>query len=199
MPSLWISSFNKGKLKEFVSLFKELDFEVKSASDLDFFRSPEETGQTFLTNALIKAEALKPFINEDDWVIGEDSGLIVEALDGLPGVHSARYAGPKALDSQNNDKLLKMMGFKKTDNRKAKYFSQIVALGPHGQKIEVSGECQGEILTIPKGTGGFGYDPLFRPEGLEKTMAELTPKEKSAISHRAKACALLLEQMSALK
>jgi len=196
LPSIWVASFNKGKLKEFSKLLEELSFEVKSASEFKFYTPPKETGQTFLDNAAIKAEAFKPLVGADDWVIGEDSGLLVDALGGLPGVYSARYAGPKASDVQNNDKLLKMIAFKQTDNRKAHYHCQIVALGPNGARIEVSGDCHGDITLAPKGCGGFGYDPIFKPEGFDKAAGELTPREKRSVSHRAKACAELLKQMS---
>jgi len=198
LPNIWIASFNKGKLKEFTKLLEGLPFGVRSASEFKFYKSPEENGQTFLENAAIKAESFRPLVEASDWVIGEDSGLIVEALDGLPGLHSARYAGPKASDLQNNDKLLKMLNFKQTDNRKAHYHCQIVALGPDGQRVEVSGDCHGEILTAPKGSGGFGYDPLFKPDGFEKSAGELTPREKRSVSHRAKACADLIEKLSQL-
>lgn len=198
MPNIWIASFNKGKLKEFTKLLEELPFEVRSAGEFKFYTPPKETGQTFLANAAIKAEAFKPLAEAGDWVIGEDSGILVDALGGLPGVHSARYAGPKASDVQNNDKLLKMLGFKQTDNRKAHYHCHIVALGPNDARIEVSGDCHGEITIAPKGKGGFGYDPIFKPDGFDKTAGELTPREKRSVSHRAKACAEFLKQMSEL-
>jgi len=198
LPSIWVASFNKGKLKEFAKLLEELPYEVKSAGEFKFYKAPDETGQTFLANAAIKAESFKPLVGADDWVIGEDSGLIVDALNGLPGVHSARYAGPNASDVQNYLKLLKMLGFKQTDNRKAHYHCQIVALGPNGARIEVSGDCHGEIITAPQGTGGFGYDPIFKPEGFDKSAGELTPREKRSVSHRAKACGDLLQKMSEL-
>jgi len=199
LPSIWIASFNKGKLKEFSKLFEETPFEVKSANEFKFYNPPAETGQTFLANATIKAESFKPLIGPEDWVIGEDSGIVVDALNGLPGVHSARYAGPNSSDVQNYLKLLKMLGFKQTDNRKAHYHCQIVALGPNDARVEASGECHGNIATKAQGTGGFGYDPIFIPEGFEKTAGELTPKEKRSVSHRAKACAEFLKKLSGFK
>ncbi len=197
MPNLWIASFNKGKLKEFESLFRNTDFNIKSAKEIEFYKSPKETGQTFLENATLKANSFRPFANDADWVVAEDSGIQVTALNNLPGVHSARYAGPTAIDRQNNDKLYKMLAFKKTADRSARYFCQIVALGPNGEKIEIAGECKGEIALLPSNAkGGFGYDPLFIPEGMTKTMAELTPREKNAISHRGKATRELLEKLT---
>ncbi len=197
LPNLWIATFNDGKLKEFKSLFRDTDFEIKSPREFEFYKSPEETGDTFLENATIKAKSFRPLVPENDWVLSEDSGLEVTALNNLPGVHSARYAGPKALDRQNNDKLLKMLAFKKTADRSARYFCQMVALGPGGIKLEVSGECKGKIANIPSNAkGGFGYDPLFIPEGFDKTMAELTPREKNKISHRGKAARELLSKLT---
>ena len=196
MPNLWIASFNKGKVREFAKLLEELPFNLKSAAELNFYKAPEESGKTFLDNATLKAEAFKPLVDKEDWVLAEDSGLLVDALGGLPGVHSARYAGPNASDLLNNDKLLKMLAFKQTNNRKAHYHCQIVALGPQGERIEVSGDCHGEITLSPKGKGGFGYDPIFKPDGFEKSAGELTPKEKRSVSHRAKACALFIEKLS---
>lgn len=197
MPKLWIASFNEGKLKEFKSLFRDTDFEIKSAREFEFYKAPEETGRTFLDNATIKANSFRPMVDESDWVVAEDSGLEVTALNKLPGVHSARYAGPNALDRQNNDKVLKMLAFKKTADRSARYFCQIVALGPNGERFEISADCKGNITNIPSNAkGGFGYDPLFIPEGFEKTMAELTPREKNSISHRGKATKELLEKLS---
>lgn len=195
MPRLWIASFNKGKLKEFKKLFEKTDFEIFSASDMDFYSAPEETGETFLENARIKAKSFKAMAPQEDWVVAEDSGLQVEALGGLPGVHSARYAGPKALDSQNNDKILKMLTLKRAANRNAHYFCQIVALGPNGETIEVDGICKGQIGYKLIGSNGFGYDPLFIPNGYEKTMAELSPAEKNKISHRTQATQKLLEKL----
>lgn len=197
MPNLWIATFNQGKMREFEKLLRDLKgFELRSAKEFKFYKSPLEDGKTFLDNALIKAKAFKPLLNDEDWVLAEDSGLVVDALDGLPGIHSARYAGPKASDLQNNDKLLKMLAFKKTDNRKAHYFCQMVILGPKGQRIDASGKCEGLIAECPQGRAGFGYDPLFVPNGYEKTMAELTPAEKNKISHRAKACEDFIQKIN---
>lgn len=197
MPNLWIASFNKGKLKEFESLFRDTDFTIKSAKEFEFYKAPEETGATFLENATIKAKAFRPLVDENDWVVAEDSGIEITALNNLPGIHSARYAGPNALDRQNNDKVFKMLNFKQATDRSARYFCQIVALGPDNQRIELSGECKGKIALLPSNAkGGFGYDPLFIPEGHEKTMAELTPREKNAISHRGKATRELLEKLT---
>ena len=188
MLKLWIASFNDHKIKEIKSLLpKDLECEIFSARDLNFYSAPEETGKTFLENATLKAKAMRPLVPETDWLLAEDSGLEVEALDGRPGIHSARYAGPKASDMMNNDKLLKMLNFKGEASRSARYFCQIFAIGPNEETVECSGHCLGMIAKKPSGSDGFGYDPLFVPEGFEITMAELTLKEKNQISHRKKA------------
>ncbi len=197
MTNLWIASFNENKLKEFQSLFKNTMFAIKSAKEIEFYKAPKENGSTFLENATLKAKSLHPFVDNNDWVIAEDSGIQVTALNNLPGVHSARYAGPKAMDYQNNDKLYKMLNFKQTSNRSARYICQIITLGPNNQRFETMGECRGSIaLTPSKAKGGFGYDSLFIPEGMEKTMAELTPCEKNAISHRGNAVRELLKKLA---
>ena len=188
MLKLWIASFNDHKIKELKSLLpKDLECKLFSARDLDFYSAPEETGKTFLENATIKAKSMRPLIPKTDWLLAEDSGLEVEALDDLPGIYSARYAGKRASDLMNNDKLLKMLNFKGQTSRKARYFCQIVTIDPNGEFLEFSGDCCGTIAHKPSGSNGFGYDPLFIPEGFKVSMAELSPKEKNNISHRQKA------------
>lgn len=200
MPNLWIATFNQGKIREFESLLKKLEgYELRSAGEYKHYRAPEENGSSFLENATIKAKSFKALVNTEDWVLAEDSGIEVEALDGLPGIHSARYAGPNAIDQQNNDKIFKMLNFKKTTNRNARYFCQIIALGPDNKKIEVSGSCEGKIALIPSGNKGFGYDPIFIPRDFSKTMAELLPFEKNKISHRAKATSEFIKKLNDMK
>ncbi len=171
------------------------DIMLFSAKDLSFYSAPQEDGTSFLENAWIKAKAMKPLTPPTDWLIAEDSGIEVEALDGLPGIHSARYAGNSSSDMMNNDKLLKMLNFKSNGSRKARYFCQIVALGPKGQSFEASGECTGSIANGFSGSGGFGYDPIFIPNGFECSMAEISLKEKNKISHRKKAFTKFLSQL----
>ena len=197
MPNIWVATFNNHKIKELKSLVpKEMtDISLYSAKDLSFYSAPKEDGVSFLENAWIKAKAMKPLTPKADWLIAEDSGIEVEALGGLPGIHSARYAGKSSSDMMNNDKLLKMLNFKSEGSRKARYFCQIVALGPEGQKLEASGECLGTIANKLSGSGGFGYDPLFVPDGFECTMAEISLKEKNKISHRKKAFTKFLSQL----
>jgi len=193
---LWVASFNDHKIKEFRSLLpKDFKGELFSAKDLDFYSAPEETGATFLENATLKAKAMRPLVPSEEWLISEDSGIEVEALNGLPGIHSARYAGAKASDLMNNDKLIKMLNFKGSTSRKARYFCQIVSISPTGEVKNFEGECKGEIALKPSGTKGFGYDPLFIPEGYDVSMADLSLKEKNSISHRKKAFTQFLDSI----
>ena len=197
MPKIWVATFNANKVKELQSIAGP-EYEILSARDVEFYSAPEETGVTFLDNAKIKAKAFKPFAGDLDWVIGEDSGLEVEALNNLPGVHSARYAGASASDFQNNDKLLKMLNFKKTSNRKARYYCQIYAIGP--REFECNGICEGAIALTAKGQGGFGYDPLFIANEYaneQKTMAEISLRDKNKVSHRKKAFREFLNKIEA--
>ena len=148
------------------------------------FPDPEETGTTFAENALIKAEAA---VAETGLAaVADDSGLMVDSLDGAPGVYSARY-GHKNSDAERIDYLLANLKDVPAGSRAAKFVCVITCLWPDGRKIVARGECPGEILFAPQGTGGFGYDPVFFLPELGKTYAELTPAEKNAISHRARA------------
>lgn len=188
--TLWISTFNPGKFREFQELLKDLPIEVHGASELKHHASPPETGKTFFDNADIKARALKA-LKPGTWVLADDSGLEVEGLGGLPGVHSARYAGNNAQPSENNAKLLKMLGLRSPNNRKAQFSCTLVAYSPEGEQWSGQGLMKGEIALKAQGQGGFGYDPIFipegQPEGQNKTLASLPPIFKAQNSHRAKA------------
>lgn len=196
---LWISTGNKGKLSEFKLLFnKELPtFQIFSIADLPTFSAPPENGQTFLDNARIKARSLKA-MKPETWVMADDSGLEVEGLGGLPGVHSARYAGPKASDSENTAKLLKMMQIRAVANRNARFLCTVVVYSPQGEEMIFTGELKGTIGKSPTGQHGFGYDPVFVPDGETKTLAELGSGFKSTNSHRAKATLAFIQKLKAL-
>ena len=185
---LWIATSNKGKLSEFKLLFdKELPaLRVFSQADLPTFHAPPENGKTFLDNARIKARSMKA-MKPGQWVMGEDSGLEVEALNNLPGIHSARYAGPHASDSENMAKLLKMLQIRTNAVRKARFLCTMVVFSPTGEELQFVGELAGSIERTPRGQMGFGYDPIFLPDGESKTIAELGPAFKTKSSHRAKA------------
>lgn len=160
-----------------------------SAADLEV----EETGKTFEENSRIKAEAVMKVTGMP--AIADDSGLAVEALDGAPGVYSARFAGEKATDEENNKKLLSLMRDIPDGNRQAKFVSVITLMYPDGRIFTVCGECPGTIRRAPEGTNGFGYDPLFEPLGYSVTYAQLSSEEKNKISHRAKALEILRQHL----
>lgn len=180
-----IASGNKHKIEEIKTILQsELTCEISviSMKEAGFTDDIEENGETFFDNAYIKANALK---SEAWFAIADDSGLSVDALDGAPGVYSARFAGEPCNDKNNNDKLLSLMENLPTEQRTAHFVSVIACITPDGDCISALGKCSGTILTAPRGTGGFGYDPLFYYEPLDKTFAELTAEEKNSISHRA--------------
>lgn len=184
---LYVATSNKNKLKEISSILSELDIEVQPHPDYENL-DVKETGSTFQDNAKLKAIALSKLT--DEYVIADDSGISVEALNGAPGVYSARFAGENAGDEENNNLLLKKL--EGISNRKAK-FECAIALAKNAEIVSVFyGNCDGNVGYEPSGKGGFGYDPLFVLEDL-RTMAELSAEEKNRISHRKKALLKLLE------
>lgn len=190
MNEIWIATSNRGKLGEFKTLLH--GFDIHSQSELNVYSAPDETGQTFEDNARIKARSLRA-MKPNLWIIGEDSGLEVEGLKNMPGVHSARYAGPKATDAENVAKILKMMSIRSAQHREARFRSVVVAYSPTGEEYVVNGELKGRIATVSRGKEGFGYDSIFIPNGQEKTLAELGLTFKNKISHRAEAIRRLNE------
>lgn len=181
---LILASNNKGKLREFRSLFDGTDVEILSQREAGFDLDVEETGTTFEENAYLKAKAVTDA--SGCAAIADDSGIMVDALGGEPGIYSARYGlGHDATDAQRSQYLLDRLGEEK--NRRARYVCCICCTTPEGVTLRTRGVCEGELLYAPRGKGGFGYDPLFVPDGTDKTMAELTDEEKNAISHRGKA------------
>lgn len=179
---LWIASSNKNKIREISNMLADLKIEVKSTVDLPVYSPPPETGTTFEQNAKIKAKSLKA-MKPDAWIIADDSGIECEGLNNLPGVHSARYAGENASDAENTAKLIKMIKIR-TANRKARMICCLAVISPDAQEYVFQGVLNGSIAQSQKGSGGFGYDPVFIPDGMTKTMAELEPGEKNKISHR---------------
>ncbi|WP_456274907.1 XTP/dITP diphosphatase [Bacillus sp. AK031] len=171
-------------------------YEVLTLLDLPDFPEIEETGETFEENAVLKAEEAAAALNEI--VIADDSGLIVDALDGRPGVYSARYAGEEKSDEANIDKVLTELNGVPSGQRTARFFCVLAIAGPNMKTKTYSGACEGRILAERQGTNGFGYDPIFYVEEKGKAMAELTSDEKSAISHRGKALRLFEENLSSL-
>lgn len=183
---LWLGTTNSGKINEFRNLFAGHPVQIKAASDLKVYSAPPETGSTFLENARIKAKVMKS-LRPGLWVLADDSGLEVEGLGNMPGIHSARYAGPNASDAENISKLMKMVQIRTAMNRKARFVCCLVAYDPNGNEHVFQETLDGSISQKVQGKGGFGYDPIFIPEGESKTLAELPIATKNKISHRGKA------------
>ncbi len=182
---------NKGKLRELAALVAPLGVEVKSLADFGDVEVDEDA-VTFEGNAEKKARAALELSGLPS--VGDDSGLEVEALGGAPGVFSARYAGAGHDDGANNRKLLTALDG--VSDRRARFRCVLVYLSPDGGRVVTEGRCEGRILEAPRGSEGFGYDPLFLVEGSERTMAELPLDEKNRLSHRARAFAALVEKLA---
>lgn len=195
MTALWISTTNQGKLSEFRNILGAA-VEIHSVSELSFYAAPIESGKTFEDNARIKARTLKA-LKPGVWVVADDSGLETDGLGGLPGVHSARYAGDKAGDGENVAKLLKMIQIRSAQNRGAQMVCVLVAFDPNGAEHVIRGVVKGQISTTARGKSGFGYDPVFIPEGQDKTYAELGAAVKNQTSHRSQAIRELFQLIQA--
>jgi XTP/dITP diphosphohydrolase len=192
---LILASNNANKLKEFRSLVADLDIELLSQKEAGCDFEVEETGTTFEENAYLKASV----VTEATGIaaVADDSGLCVDALGGEPGIYSARYGlGHAASDEERYRYLLQKM--EGVEDRSARFVCCICCTFPDGSVIRSRGECEGEILLAPKGQNGFGYDPVFHPLCLDKSMAELNPEEKNAISHRGKALRAFIEELRKL-
>ena len=187
MPkSLLLGTRNPGKLKEIVSILADPDLCFCSLQEFEDEESAEENGQTYAENAITKARFYATATGL--WALADDSGLEVEALGGAPGVFSAGYAGDNATDADRRELLLSELG-KTGDKDRRAYFVAVVAIANgDGEILNVSeGICEGRITFAPRGEGGFGYDPLFIPDGYDQTFAELPESVKNVISHRARA------------
>ena len=183
MIKIIFASGNKGKIAEVRKILGELDIPILSLHDINFEGDIEETGNSFEENAKIKA--IEIFTNYNFPTIADDSGLVVEQLNGEPGIYSARYAGIDSDDAANNIKLLENLSSKLEPHR-AKFVCSAVYYSGEETYTAV-GEVNGKIISKARGINGFGYDPLFVPDGYSKTMAELDPEIKNSISHRFKA------------
>ena len=180
-----LASHNQKKMVEMKAILSQMGVEVLSQAEVGVDLEPEETGTTFEENARIKAQAVMQATGLP--AIADDSGLMVDALGGAPGVSSARYGGPGLDDTGRWQLLLKNMAGE--SNRACKFVSVICCAFPDGGEVMARGECPGILAQGPSGDGGFGYDPIFYLPQLGKTMAQLTPAEKNQISHRARALA----------
>ena len=179
-----LASQNQHKLVELSAILSQLGFEIALESEYGLHVDVDETGTTFEENSLLKAEAVMKTSGMP--VLADDSGLMVDALDGAPGVYSARY-GHKSSDAERIAYLLENLKDVPAERRTAKFVCVITCLWPDGRKIVARGECPGRILHEVHGSNGFGYDPVFYVPEKGKTFAELLPEEKNAISHRARA------------
>ncbi len=192
---LWIATGNKGKLEEYKMAMRSLpEIQLFHQGEIKGFTARPEDGATFLDNARIKAKTLKA-IKPNAYVLGEDAGLEVHGMNNLPGVHSARYAGEKAADSENVAKLLKMMQIRNISPRTANFKCVTVVLTPDGQEWIFEGKMNRVITSKATGQMGFGYDPIFVPDNETKTLAELGPGYKIQHSHRAQALNQFLEKL----
>ncbi len=185
-----IATANRGKLAEVVRILGG-GYELLTIDDFEGIAMPEEDGKTFSENAAIKAIAVSRQTGLPS--LADDSGLAVDALDGRPGVHSARFGGPEAKDDRDRYMLLLgMMEAVPEDKRSASFVSAVALAAPTGLVGVAEGRCEGAIIHAPRGDNGFGYDPIFVPEGKDRTYAELSASEKDAISHRRRALEALL-------
>ena len=194
---IYIATSNAHKLQEFSQMFarEEIHASVLGANAVEDFVSPVENGKTFLENAFIKARALKEITPSEAFVFADDSGIVVDALNGAPGIYSARYAGidGAGADESNNQKLLRELENVPDKERTARFVCAIALICPDGTEVSFEGKIEGFINHGAVGCGGFGYDPLFYVPRFNKTTAELSAEEKNLISHRGQAFAKMAE------
>lgn len=170
---------------EIVEILGDLGIRFITRDEMEPWPDLIESGDTYLDNALIKAKTLSEFSGKP--VLADDSGIEIDALDGAPGVRSARFAGPTATDKQNNLQMAYLLKDVPFEGRTARYRCVAALVTPEGEEIYAEGTCEGRIALEPRGDGGFGYDPWFIPEGEDKTFGELSAEFKHSISHRGRA------------
>ncbi|MEF2145645.1 MAG: XTP/dITP diphosphatase [Desulfovibrionaceae bacterium] len=195
MKAVVLATRNQGKIREFSALLQNLGVEVKGLDQFPEIEDIPETGETFLENARIKAQAVAKLTGLP--AVADDSGLAVDALNGAPGVYSARYAGEHGDSDANNAKLLHELQNVPDEQRTARFICCMYAASPSGQAIHAQASWEGRIAHGYAGKSGFGYDPIFFDPELGITAAEMAPEQKNARSHRGKALALLLRQWPA--
>lgn len=195
MRKLIIASNNKGKIEEIKNILKDFNFEVYSLKERGINIDVEETGKTFAENAYIKAKAIYD-LNKEYCVLADDSGLMVDYLNGEPGVYSARYSGEHGNDKRNNEKLMEKLKNVPYEKRGAKFACALTLILESGKTVDSYGEVRGYILEKEQGESGFGYDPLFYVDEFKKTFAEISMDEKAKISHRGRALKELREKLS---
>lgn len=185
MQQLIVATGNPHKVGEFESLLVGCGLELCSARICGGMPPVVEDGASFAANAAIKAWALRKAAPVDAWIVSDDSGLEVDALDGAPGIYSARFAGEQATDVDNVDKLLDALRGVDSARRTARFRCVLCLIGPDGNAHSFEGACEGHINAAPRGAAGFGYDPVFVPAGYRETFAELGELVKAGLSHRA--------------
>lgn len=191
---LIVASNNQNKIREIKKILQNKVEEVISLKDAGIFVDVEETGKSFQENALLKATAIRNLLKDKSFaVLADDSGLEVEALNGAPGIFSARFAGENKNDSDNRKKLLTLL--KNQKNRKARFVCALVLINENDVKISVTATSDGEITEKETGDNGFGYDSLFYSYDLKKTFAEASDDEKNSVSHRARALLQLQKKL----
>ena len=192
MKKIFLATKNSGKIKELKEIFKDLDgIIIESMADGIEIPDVIEDGSSFEENSKKKAIEIAKFLN--CYTVADDSGICAEALNGAPGIYSARYAGKNATDSQNNQKLIEELNDK--ENKKVKYVAVITVASPEGNTLSFKGEIEGKFLSEARGKNGFGYDPYFYIDEYKVTFGELDPNIKNKISHRAKAMFKLREKI----
>jgi len=185
MKKIILATKNAGKIREFSQMMGKHEIEVLSLLDINYEDEIEETGVTFEENALIKAREIA--LQYKTTVVADDSGLSIDALNGAPGVYSARYAGEVRSDMANMDKVLEALKDVPEDERTARFVCALAVVDESGKEVVVHGTCEGKIWREKRGSEGFGYDPIFYLPQLNRTMAELSKNEKNALSHRGNA------------
>lgn len=191
-----IATKNTGKVKELADILADLPINLRSLNDFENISEPEETGADFVENAVLKAREYA--LQTGRWALADDSGLEVEALNNAPGVFSARYAGKNATNEQRIDKLLGELNKIEDENRAARFVCAMAIADDKGEiRYIAEGICAGKITNAPQGSNGFGYDPVFVPEGFSETFGELSDEVKREISHRARASAKIIAYLRA--
>lgn len=202
MKKIIIASNNSHKIEEIKNILIDLPFEIKSLKDENIDIDVVEDGSTFEENARKKADTIANYLKDrgekEFIVMADDSGIEVDYLGGMPGIYSARYAGEHGNDKKNNEKLLKELSGVPKSKRKARFVCQIALIDENSNFISIRGDVEGIILEELSGEGGFGYDPLFLYEPLNKTFGELSSDEKNLISHRAVALKKLKSELKRL-
>ncbi len=194
---LVLATENRDKGRELRAILQSgIQIEVHTLADDPRFKLPPEEGNTYRENAVVKAMSVAKQTGQ--WAMGDDSGLEVDAIGGAPGLYSARFAGVGASYADNRKKVLALLGDLPDAHRKARFICTIAIAGPKGELHIVEGVCEGRIARHEQGSGGFGYDPIFRADACGKTLAELSPEEKRQISHRGHAVRAAIEILKSL-